>query len=106
MKKILGVLLLIFLLHSCKALMGVNYEKVTKELSLGMTKQEVLQILGKDYYIESLSNTDEGKLEVLTFYKGHKNNQAFTLYFLNDKLKEFNKYVPPYVPQEVKVVKE
>jgi len=86
--------------------MGTNYEKLTKELSLGMTKQEVLNILGKDYYIESLSDTEDGKLEVLTFYDGPKSNQAFTLYFLNDKLKEFNKYIPPYIPQEVKVVKE
>lgn len=85
--------------------MGVNYEKVTKNLSLGMTKQEVLNIMGNDYYIESLSNTDEGQVEVLTFTKM---NPEFSLCFLNNTLKEFHRYIPPYphTPQEVRVVKE
>ena len=86
--------------------MGVNYEKLTKELSLGMTKQEVIKIMGEDYYIESLSETDEGKIEVLTFYDGPKTNQKFTLHFINNKLREFHKYIPPYTPQDVRVIRE
>lgn len=94
------------ILSSCKSLMGVNYEELTKELSLGMTKQEVLNIMGKDYYIESLSEIDKGKIEILTFYDGSKSNKAFTLHFFNNILKEFHKYIPPYTPQDVRVVGE
>ena len=106
MKKIVFVCTLIVILSSCKALVGTNYEKLTKKVDLGMTKQEVIKILGKDYYIESLSETYEGKLEVLTFYDVSIDNQRFTFYFLNDTLKEFHKYIPPYPPHDIRVIKE
>lgn len=105
MKNILFYVLFILIMSSCTTLMGVDYWKRTKELDLGMTKQEVIVIMGKDYMIESLSETDEGKMEVLHFYNGG-GGPTYILYLLNNNLVEFHKYISPCPPQEVRVVKE
>lgn len=99
MKRIIVVLFVILLFVSC---MVSNTSKLTQQLELGMAKSQVIDIMGKDYFVESLQQTDEGKMEILHFYSTYY--PAYLLYFLNDKLVEFHRYVPPvYQPQNVPI---
>lgn len=85
---------------SCVVLTGYNYSQKAKQLSLGMNKESVIEIMGKNYYIEALYETEEGVMEVVTFCDIDK-TRKYTLYFLNNNLKEIQKYIPPCIPQDI-----
>lgn len=99
----LATLLTIVSFSSCSTLYGVDLGKRVQLLELGMNKQEVVDILGKDYYIEAASQVPEGRLEVLHFHSLYYSD--YLLYFLNGELDEFHRYIAPPTP-EMKVVKE
>lgn len=84
MKKILLILSFVFVLVACKSI-----DNTITQVDLGMTKQEILLILGNDYAIETLADTPEGRLEVLRFPKVH--NPAYFLHFMDGKLVEVQK---------------
>lgn len=96
MKNLIMVLSVTILFTSC-ATMG-DTAKLTQQLELGMTKTQVVAIMGKNYYIESLQETDEGRSEVLHFHSTY--SVDYLMYFLNDKLVEFHRYIPPTYPQQ------
>lgn len=101
-KRILIIFAAVALLSSCAALVGVDLKQQVQLLELGQQKQEVIQLLGTNFYVESAGYTPEGKLEVL-HYRSYYDD--YLLYFLNGELTEFHRYIPP-VSTEVKVVKE
>lgn len=87
---------------SCVSLFGVDLREKVQLVELGQSKQDIIQILGTEYSIESAGYTPEGKLEVLHFRSVYDD---YLLYFLDGQLTEFHRYIPPVCP-EVKVLKE
>lgn len=105
MKKAMFIILCsitLFSFTSCAVLLGVDLKEKIQLLELGQSKQEVIQLLGTDYYVESAGYTPEGKLEVLHFRSYYDD---YLLYFLEGELTEFHRYIPP-INSEIKVVKE
>jgi len=85
---------------SCSIIPGLNYnnsEKVQK-LHLGMTKEDVIKVMGKQYAIESVSREENGVLEIFRYYSSE--STPYLLHFLNGELILFNRYYPPSVPQQ------
>lgn len=102
MKKIIYILFLCLVITSCAVVYGPNLDQLTQSLELGMSKQDAINIMGKDYFIESALQVPEGDVEVLHFRSSYYNE--FILYFLNNTLTEFHRYIPPQ--QNVHVIKE
>ncbi|NMA72606.1 MAG: hypothetical protein GX963_00245 [Bacteroidales bacterium] len=91
------------LLSSCVIFFGHNYNNSKKAtlLKIGMTKEEAVDVMGSHYYIESASDTEDGILEVLKYYSASE--IPYLLFFLNDVLVEFHKYIPPPAPPVLNV---
>jgi len=102
MKKLLFILFASIIFASCATFYGPNLNELSKRLELGMSRQESVSIMGKDYFIESSSQTPDGKVEILHFRSAYY--QEYLLYFLNDELVEFHRYIPPQ--QDIRVIKE
>lgn len=96
MKKILILLILICftLISSCRVIMGID--DYIKKVELGMTRQEVIKIVGNDYTRSaSFINDDGQKVDILRFcYYGA--NSAYMLTFEDDKLVDIHQDIPYY----------
>lgn len=92
MKKIFILLLISSILCSCKVFYGENYDDSVKKLELGMSKKEVLHIMGNNYVIQNSSSTPDGNIEILLFNTIFYSNYA--LVFLDGELIEINN-IPP-----------
>ncbi|WP_029904569.1 DUF3192 domain-containing protein [Prevotella sp. 10(H)] len=105
MGKYAFILSISLLFASCAAVYGPNLEKEVQRLDLGMTKQETINIMGKNYFVESVSQVEEGKLEVLFFRSTYY--PSYLLYFIDGNLSEFHRYIPPTpYQQDVRIIKE
>ena len=93
MKNIIFALLAVLLFNSCASILGPNTLESSRQLVLGMNKQEAIAIMGKDYFVEAASQIPEGKLEILHFRSYYHSD--YLLYFINDNLSEFHRYIPP-----------
>lgn len=100
MKKIIIVALSVFILVSCKTFYGENYGELSKRLSLGMTKSEVLGIMGSQYIVENLSETPDGVVEAILYNNAIRTGSDYVIVFLNDRLVEVNNVPRPTVPQQ------
>lgn len=71
-----------------------------KKVQIGMTKNEVIQVLGKNYTITSASKDDEGNyIEVLGYESVY--DEEYKLKFINNKLVEWNRErIPKYITTE------
>lgn len=98
MKRLLFILSISLLCSSCIVFYGPNYNnsKNVQQLYIGMSKQDAIQVMGKDYIVESTSQQTEGVFEVLKY--DARSDVPYLLQFLNGKLVVFNKYYPPYMP--------
>lgn len=75
--------------------------KVKRYVSLGMTKDEVVNAIGEGYVIFSVSQTPEGVEEVLQT----EAYPRYNFHFLDNILVEYYLYVPPQpIMQEVRTV--
>jgi len=74
--------------------------KNIKKVQLGMTKDEVIQILGEKYMITSASEDNQGNhIEVL----GYKSDsdEEYKLKFVNNKLIEWDRErIPKYITED------
>lgn len=76
-----------------------------KKLELGISKQEAIKIMGNNYFIEFLSQNANKQVEVLHFRSIYYNE--YLLHFIDGRLFEFHKYIPPSSTQrDVHVIKE
>lgn len=76
-----------------------------KEVNLGMTKSEVIAILGQKYMIASSSKDEKGDPTEVLAYKSDS-SEEYRLKFVSNKLIEWNrehinKYVVPDQPTPV-----
>lgn len=68
-----------------------------KKIALGMSKDQVVTILGKDYLIASSSKNDYGKPVEVLAYKSDI-NEEYRLKFVNDQLTEWNReFINKYI---------
>lgn len=93
MKKIIIVLLVGISFYACKTV-----HDTIRPLDLGMTKQDILLEIGNNYAIESMSDTPDGRLEILRYPADLY--PAYLLVFLNGKLVEINRDYQPIMPQQ------
>ena len=100
MKTIKALILLIITvsMHSCAIYRSPDFSLIT----LDMSKQEVISIIGKPQRVVSAQKYDDGVLEILE-YKVDKiaseqlDSRYNWLFFLNNELQEFgdkNQYLP------------
>lgn len=90
MKQLKNSILLSFLilvLHSCASLEMVNMtsSKMNK-LELGMSKQQVTQILGSAYTISEKRVEDNSEIEVISYRDSFELDEIYFFVFKNKKL--------------------
>jgi len=90
MKKILFTLLCSFILISCGT---TSFVDRAKKLELGMTKREVISVMGNDFRVISASKTPEGDLEILR-YVATVSYTDYVIYLLDGKLVEWHEENP------------
>ena len=88
MKKIIVFVFSVFLLSSCATTRSSSPRGVT----LGMTKQEVAELVGKSCKLASAQKTPEGVYETMEYIKSEKglNDELFVYFFFDDKLTEWH----------------
>jgi len=105
MKRILLNKFFLFILFCTVALCscGVwSLDSKVKQLRLGMSKQEVVNVLGTSYtHLEAIAVT-EGDLETIA-YSDNLYGNSYTIRFLNDKLVEWFAGTPNRTPVPVVV---
>lgn len=82
-RKLIFVTLVLFTLSSCSILFPTLDKKVGN-LELGMSKKEVLNVVGKSYELVGASMTPEGTAE--TILLKDKKSSNYVLSFLENKL--------------------
>ena len=100
-KNIIIFFLAIFFLNAC-VMSNVAWktnEKI-KKVEIGMTKDQVIQILGNKYMITSSSRNDKGSPVEVLGYKSDS-NEEYKLMFVDNKLTEWNReHVNKYVVKD------
>jgi len=98
MKKIniLSVLLM-FLLASCISMSSIAYMTSAKmnKLELGMSKEQVTQVLGTDYKIAEKRLEDDIEIEVLSYRDRVANDEVYFFVFKNKKLEKWYQEIIP-----------
>lgn len=88
MKKYVIFILLIIAMCSCRHLSFTANSNI-KNISLGMTKEQVVDIMGKHYKPIEAFETPEGFNEAIGYDAAH--NEVYKLHFLNNKLKSWER---------------
>ncbi len=100
MKKMFLVLISSAILTSCSVLNAPDSSKLVPQITLGMSKEEAIGIMGeRNSSIESISNVPEGLLEVIRF--NYISSPDYLFYFINGRLVELHRYIPPVTNQPV-----
>lgn len=97
MKKPLFVAFLLSLIFtSCSILNNTNVKKV----ELGMSKTQVIKIMGNNYKVMALERTPDGTLEVIGYIAEVSSYMYYTFYFLDGTLDKILKewIGPPTLP--------
>lgn len=100
--KRLFLLVLVLLVFTSCISNGIAWKTNTniKKLELGMTKAEVIGIMGKKYMISSKSKNAQGELHETLGYKSHV-DEEYNLHFINNLLTEWNReYIQAYPTQD------
>lgn len=98
-KKIYGLLLILSLFFvSCGTQM-----KGISNVQLGMSKQTAVSILGTDYKVMTMAQTEQGNLEIIRYQNMEMGSTAYIqveyyLHFLDGKLVELNREEPQNMP--------
>ncbi|WP_417887423.1 hypothetical protein [Zunongwangia sp.] len=92
-KKVL-LLAIAFSLISCSAFLDLDTSNMNK-LQLGMTKEEVIEILGKDYAIAEKRKENGNEIEILSYQEYFKDNKYYLFKFNNGKLENWHREIIP-----------
>lgn len=80
----------ILMLSSCASLSVAHMTSTNmNKLELGMSKEQVTQILGSDYTIAEKRVEDNKKIEVLSYRQFYDNDEFYMFFFKNDKLEKW-----------------
>lgn len=95
MKRIMLIASLIILLSGCASQFGVaNLGSKVRQIEIGMTKKEVVKILGTSYDVVGAGWREQGKEEVIKYY-GLNAYGYYVFHFLDNELMEFYHEMPP-----------
>lgn len=61
-----------------------------KKIALGMSKEQVIQVMGNDYLVSSSSKDDDGNNIEILVYKSDS-HEEYRLNFVNNRLTEWNR---------------
>ncbi len=87
---------LILLLHSCASLqMAHMTSSKMNKLELGMSKEQVILILGKDYTISEKRLENNNEIEVLSYRDFYKGDEFYLFVFKNQKLEKWYRKLLP-----------
>lgn len=94
MKKViisLSFSILIFL-FGCSSynMISYNANQNMRNINLGMSKNQVIDIMGKYYIVSSASKDNQENIKEILAYKSDV-NEEYKLVFINDKLTEWNR---------------
>ena len=94
---------LILLFHSCSSLQVSHMTSSNmNKLELGMSKEQVTQILGSDYTIAEKRLEDNNEIEVLSYRDYFKNDEFYLFVFKNQKLDKWYRELFPKERIEIK----
>ncbi len=106
MKKIKNFILSAFLLllfHSCSSLQVSHMTSSNiNKLELGMSKEQVTQILGSNYTIAEKRLEGNNEIEVLSYRDYYKNDEFYLFVFNNQKLDKWYRELLPKERIEIK----
>ncbi len=92
LKTAIFVLLFSFIITSC----GPTFQTATQQTRIGMSREDVVSMLGTSYEVVSMVDTPEGALEVIRYRTTQvidgkiQPDKDYVYHFLNNKLVEFN----------------
>lgn len=77
--------LVIIFLTSCGSMASmINADRNIRKVELGMSRNEVVSIMGKDFRVLGASRTEEGDIETIGY--DNANDELYLLDFLEGKL--------------------
>lgn len=94
MKRYLLYFLTAMLLTSCSSVANMTGSKMN-ELELGMTKEQVISILGKGYTVSEKRIEDGTQIEVLSYRDFYKDDEFYLFQFKNEKLEKWHRELLP-----------
>ena len=85
----------VLLMSSCISFQAVHMtsDKMNR-LELGMTKEQVTQILGSGYIIAEKRMEEGDQIEVLSYRDFYKENEFYLFLFKNNKLEKWYRELP------------
>lgn len=90
MKKIILALIIVFALSSCGSTKdAMNLGSNLKKVEVGMTKKEVISVLGKSYSPKGGVQTPNGVVDIISYED--INGQKYSFHFLEGELVEWYK---------------
>jgi hypothetical protein len=96
MKLILATFLLVLIFSACSPmLLSKLNSKTMSQIQLGMTKQELSEILGNKYTISEKRMESNSEVEVLSYRNYPYTDEFYQFVFINGNLKEWYKEVIP-----------
>lgn len=96
MKKVLTAVLLTVLLASCSVQMFSRLNgKHMSMLELGMSKKELIEILGRDFTIPEKRIENGNTIEVISYRDYPRIDEIYFFVFVNDQLEEWYREVVP-----------
>lgn len=102
-KKIFSIAIILVILSSCTASF---YRKMTsremEQLELGMSKEQVIGILGKDYTISDKYTTDGIEFTTLSYREPVFEDEFYLFTFENNKLIKWNRELSPKMDARMK----
>ena len=94
MKKNLLYLFTMLLLSACVSSVRMTSSKMN-QLELGMTKEQVITILGNGYTIAEKRVEAGNQVEVLSYRDFYKDDEFYMFLFTNDKLEKWHRDLLP-----------
>lgn len=96
MKRYLLYIFMVVILAGCSSVVRITSSKMDK-LELGMTKEQVVDILGKGYRISEKRIEEELSIEVLSYRDLYNEDEFYLFQFKDDRLEEwYRELVPKY----------
>lgn len=90
------ILFVLMLFTSCASLMVARMSSINmNKLELGMSKEQITQILGIDYTIAEKRMDGDIKVEVLSYRDAYKTDEFYLFVFKNNKLERWYRELLP-----------
>lgn len=91
-RKTLCFIMLILCLSACSSFVSTwNFSSNVKRVCQGMTKEQVISIMGKSYNVEEAVNRPNGYVEAISY----NTDEAYYLFkFTDDRLEEWHRESP------------